>query len=58
MENINYRFNTANIKLFSFDLKGSVQNRRGQIEKGSVLKCLNFMDINSSDKRLVRMDVT
>ena len=58
MENINFKFNPINIKLFSFDLKGSVQGRRDQIKKGSVLKCLNFMDINSSDKRLVRMDVT
>lgn len=31
MENINYRFNPINIKLFSFDLKGSVQGRRDKI---------------------------
>jgi hypothetical protein len=47
-----------NIKLFSFDIKGSVENRRDHVKKGTVLKCMNFLDINSSDKKLVRMEVT
>ena len=58
MENIEFEFNPRNTRLYSFDLKGSVQGRRDRITKGSVLKCLNFIDLNSSDKRLVRMDVT
>ena len=57
MENISQKFSPMNIKLFSFDLKGSVENRRDQIKKGTVLKCQNFVDINSSNKKLVRMDV-
>ena len=58
MENIDSKFDPFNIKLFSFDLKGSVLNRRDQIKKGNVLKCMNFLDINSSKEKLVRMDVT
>jgi|TARA_B110000285_G_C15040965_1_gene571772 hypothetical protein len=45
-----------NIKLFSFDLKGSVANRRDDIKQGKVLKCMNFVDINSAKKGLVCLD--
>ena len=45
-----------NIKLFSFDLKGSIKNRTDPIKQGKVLKCMNFVDINSSKKKLVRLE--
>lgn len=57
MENINNNFHEMNAKLYTFDLKGSFINRRDQIKKGRILKCLNFVDINSSNKKLVRLDV-
>ena len=57
MENINKNFHPMNVKLFTFDLKGSYINRRDQIKKGKILKCLNFVDINSSKRKLVRLDV-
>ena len=56
MENTNQNFHPMNIKLFSFDLKGSVRNRRDTIKQGKVLKCMNFVDINSSKKKLVRLE--
>jgi hypothetical protein len=55
MENITNNFHPQNNKLYTFDLKGS--QRRDQMKKGKILKCLNFVDINSSKKRLVRLDV-
>lgn len=57
MENINNNFHAMNAKLYTFDLKGSYINRRDQYKKGKILKCLNFVDINSSVKKLVRLDV-
>ena len=56
MENTNQNFHPMNIKLFSFDLKGSIKNRRDPIKQGKVLKCMNFVDINSSKKKLVRLE--
>lgn len=57
MENIASNFEKANVPLYTFDLKGSVINRRDPIIKGKVLKCLNFVDINQSSRRLVRLDI-
>ena len=57
MENINHNFHPMNMKLYTFDLKGSITNRRDVVKKGKILKCMNFADINSSKKRLVRLDV-
>lgn len=57
MENLARNFDKANVPLYTFDLKGSVTNRRDPIKKGRVLKCLNFVDINQSSRRLVRLDV-
>jgi hypothetical protein len=57
MENINNNFHPMNSKLYTFDLKGSFINRRDPIKKGKILKCLNFVDINSSKKKLVRLDI-
>lgn len=43
--------------MFSFDLKGSVVNRRDPvIQRGKALKCMNFVDLNSSKRKLVRLD--
>lgn len=57
MENICKGFSPRSQKLFAFDLKGSVVNRRDPvIKRGKVLKCLNFVDLNSSAKKLVRLD--
>ena len=56
MENTCQNFHPMNIKLFSFDLKGSVANRRDDIKQGKVLKCMNFVDINSAKKGLVCLD--
>ena len=56
MQNVDYHFNRDNIKLFTFDLKGSVINRRDSYVKGKTLKCQNFVEINSSKHRLVRLD--
>lgn len=57
MENINNNFHEMNAKLYTFDLKGSYINRRDQTKKGKILKCLNFVDINSSSRKLVKLDV-
>jgi hypothetical protein len=57
MENINNNFHPMNTRLYTFDLKGSFINRRDQIKKGKILKCLNFVDINSSKKKVVRLDI-
>jgi hypothetical protein len=46
MENINKNFQPMNPKLYTFDLKGSFVNRRDEIKKGKILKCMNFVDIN------------
>ena len=57
MENTCQNFHDMNIKLFSFDLKGSIANRRDDIKQGKVLKCMNFVDINSAKKNgLVCLD--
>jgi 1-phosphatidylinositol-4-phosphate 5-kinase len=57
MENLARNFDKANVPLYTFDLKGSVINRRDPVAKGRVLKCLNFVDINESSRRLVRLDI-
>jgi len=44
-----------NLRLFTFDLKGSL-SRKSELKKGKVLKCMNFVEINSSKKKLVRLD--
>lgn len=57
MENICRGYNPKSSKQFAFDLKGSVVNRRDPIiKRGKVLKCMNFVDLNSSAKKLVRLD--
>ena len=57
MENIARGFDRNSLKLFAFDLKGSVVNRRDEIiTRGKVLKCMNFVDLNQSKRRLVRLD--
>lgn len=49
MENISKNFDILNLRLFIFDLKGSINNRREIIKKGKVLKCVNFVEINKSN---------
>lgn len=44
-----------NLRLFTFDLKGA-RNRYEELKKGMVMKCMNFVEINSSKKKLVRLD--
>ena len=57
MENIARGFDFNSLKLFAFDLKGSVVNRLDkEITRGKVLKCMNFVQLNQSYKRLVRLD--
>jgi hypothetical protein len=53
MENISKNFDILNLRLFIFDIKGSVNNRKEVIKKGKVLKCVNFVEINKSNKKLV-----
>lgn len=57
MENVSRNFGPQNLNLFRFDLKGSVINRRSQLIKGKILKCQNFVDLNSSKKKIVRLDL-
>ena len=45
-----------NLRLFIFDLKGSINNRKEIIKKGKVLKCVNFVDVNNSNHKLVKLD--
>ena len=56
MENISKNFDILNVRLFIFDLKGSINNRKEIIRKGKVLKCVNFVEINKSNKKLVKLD--
>jgi 1-phosphatidylinositol-4-phosphate 5-kinase len=56
MENISRNFEIDNVRLFTFDLKGSQINRREILEKGKILKDLNFIEINRSKKKLVRLN--
>lgn len=56
MQNIDYNFDRNNLKLYSFDLKGSVVNRKDKVRKGKTLKCQNFVEINQSKHRLVKLD--
>jgi hypothetical protein len=56
MQNIDYPRSERNTKLFTFDLKGSVINRRDPVRKGKTLKCQNFIEINSSKLKLVCLD--
>jgi hypothetical protein len=56
MENISKNFDILNLRLFIFDIKGSINNRREVIRKGKVLKCVNFVEINKSNKKLVKLD--
>ena len=55
MENVSVSLDPKNLRLFTFDLKGS-QSRKNELKKGKVLKCMNFDEINSSKKRLIRLD--
>lgn len=55
MENVSVSLDPKNLRLFTFDLKGS-QSRKNELKKGKVLKCMNFVEINSSKKRLIRLD--
>ena len=56
MENISKNFDILNVRLFIFDLKGSINNRKEIIRKGKVLKCVNFVEINKSNRKLVKLD--
>ena len=56
MENVSKNFDIMNLRLFIFDLKGSINNRKEVIKKGKVLKCVNFVDINNSNHKLVKLD--
>ena len=56
MENISKNFEKDNVRLFTFDLKGSQINRREIFEKGKILKDLNFIEINRSKIKLVRLN--
>ena len=55
MENVAVSLDPKNLRLFTFDLKGSL-SRKNELKKGKVLKCMNFVEINSSKKKLIRLD--
>lgn len=56
MENCSMSLDPKNTRLFSFDLKGA-RSRKEELKRGKVLKCMNFVEINSSKKKLVKLDI-
>ena len=56
MENCALNLDPKNLRLFTFDLKGAM-NRKNELKKGKILKCVNFVEINSRKKKVVELDI-
>lgn len=57
MENCAVNLDPKNLRLFTFDLKGAM-NRKNELKKGKILKCVNFVEINSRRKKVVELDTS
>lgn len=55
MENISKNFDVKNQRKFTFDLKGSINNRKETDKKRNVLKCVNFVEMNKGNKKIVKL---